>query len=185
MKLLLRKVISPHPLRFHELSTILTKVEAVLNSRPLKSMTSTDPNDIVLTPGHFLIGRPLKSPPKAQASQAKISSLRRWKLIQRLQPDLWQLWQATHIRSLEARNKWNTIEPDFNVGDLAYLKDETLGYRDWPIARVTSVYPGDDSHVRAVDVQCKGKVYRRPTHKLIRLYIDDQPSAPPPQDVWD
>ncbi len=185
MKLLLRKVISPHSLRFHELSTILTEVEAVLNSRPLKSMTSTDPNDIVLTPGHFLIGRPLKSPPTAQASQAKISSLRRWKLIQRLQQDLWQLWQATHIQSLESRNKWNTIEPDFNVGDLAYLKDETLGYRDWPIARVTSVYPGDDGHVRAVDVQCKGKVYRRPTHKLIRLYIDDQPSAPPPQDVRD
>ncbi len=60
MKTLLRKMVTPHPLRFHELSSILTEVEAVLNSRPLTLLHTTDASDdIVLTPGHFLIGRPM------------------------------------------------------------------------------------------------------------------------------
>ncbi len=88
MKTLLRKVLTPHPLRFDELYTILTEVEAVLNSRPIVPLYSTDVNESTLTPGHFLIGRPLKSPPSAEASKANISSLRRWALVNRLSQDL-------------------------------------------------------------------------------------------------
>jgi len=46
---------------FEELSTLLARLEACLNSRQLSPM-SEDPTDLLaLTPGHFLVGGPLLS----------------------------------------------------------------------------------------------------------------------------
>ncbi len=180
MKTLLRKMVTPHPLRFHELSSILTEVEAVLNSRPLTPLHTTDASDdIVLTPGHFLIGRPMKSPPTAPANQAKLTSLRRWNLVQRLNQDLWQAWRASYLQSLNARNKWITKKRNLQVGDIVYIKDDSLCTRNWPIARIIKTFPGDDGLVRAVDVQCRGQVYRRSSHQMIFLFEEAHPSAPP------
>jgi len=46
---------------FEEFSTLLAKVEACLNSRPLPPMSENPAELLALTPGHFLIGGPLLS----------------------------------------------------------------------------------------------------------------------------
>ena len=64
VKKLLRKNIGPCVLTFEQLSTILSEAEATLNSCPLLAMDSTSPDGVTaLTPGHFLVGRPLLAPP--------------------------------------------------------------------------------------------------------------------------
>ncbi|XP_041449635.1 uncharacterized protein LOC121404366 [Drosophila obscura] len=60
-KTLFYKSTSTWKYTFEELSTLLSKIEACLNSRPISPM-SEDPTDLLaLSPGHFLIGGPLVS----------------------------------------------------------------------------------------------------------------------------
>lgn len=48
---------------YEEMSTLLSQIEATLNSRPLYQMSS-DPNDLSpLTPAHLIIGHSLTTPP--------------------------------------------------------------------------------------------------------------------------
>jgi len=90
MKTLLHKIVAPYPMQYHELHTLLAEVEVAMNSRPLTSLQTTNADDhLTLTSGHFLKGRPLLDPPSHPASQAKLSFLRRWQLVQRLAQDFW------------------------------------------------------------------------------------------------
>ncbi len=158
MKTLLRKMVGSHILTFQELATVLTEAEAILNSRPLTPLSSTSvDDDLVLTAGHFLIGRPLKAlPATAVDDTCKISTLRRWNLVKRLQQDLWIAWSARYLQSLQERTKWSKPSRNFQPGDVVLLKDEVLKHRGWPLARVLKTYPGDDGLVRAVDLRCQG-----------------------------
>ena len=62
-KLLLRAqkpIVGSVKLTYEELSTVLTQIEAVLNSRPLVPMVTQDGEGVeAFTPGHFLIGKSL------------------------------------------------------------------------------------------------------------------------------
>ncbi|XP_029172170.1 uncharacterized protein LOC114941360 [Nylanderia fulva] len=64
MKRHLYKVIGDSKLTYEQFSTVLASIEASLISRPI-SAPSSDPNDVsALTPGHFLIGKPLVALPE-------------------------------------------------------------------------------------------------------------------------
>ncbi len=179
MKTLLRKRMSSYLLTFNELYTILTEAEAILNSRPLIPVNSTDADDtLALTPGHFLIGRPLLAPPvHEQDAEIHTSLLKKWNLIQRLKRELWSAWKTRYLQSLTARYKWKRPTHNYKVGDIVLLKDELVFNRDWPLARVTKIFPGYDGLTRTVDLLCQGKQYTRATNRLI-LIVEDQPFPP-------
>ncbi len=174
MKTLLRKLLAPHHLRFDELYTVLVEVESILNSRPLAPLhTDEVAEGSYLTPGHFLIGRPLKATPSKDPGHASITNLRRWTLVNRLTRDLWRRWLNSYLSSCAHRTKWRNRSRPINAGDIVYVKDDTLRYRDWPLAIITRTYPGDDGLVRAVDIRCRGKEYTRPLKMVIPFILAD------------
>lgn len=61
------RTMGSHVFTYEEFVTLITRIEAVLNSRPLTPVT-TDPSDLdYLSPGHFLIGQPLLAiPPRVE-----------------------------------------------------------------------------------------------------------------------
>ncbi|XP_037809036.1 uncharacterized protein LOC119601875 [Lucilia sericata] len=65
-------------LTYEELATAMIEIEAVLNSRPISPLSS-DPSDFeALTPGHFLIGAPLRSLPERDVPTNEINKLEYW-----------------------------------------------------------------------------------------------------------
>ncbi|KAH8343591.1 hypothetical protein KR084_011485, partial [Drosophila pseudotakahashii] len=120
-----------------ELGTLLTSVEAVLNSRPLGAI-STDPNDgEALSPGHLLIGGPLLAPPSAALpNQVSPTCLRRWRSVSSLMHRFWQRWSREYVSSLQAKNKWHQEVPNVDVGALVVVAEENLPPQQWMIGRI-------------------------------------------------
>ena len=166
MKTLLRKTIGEHVICWDELLIVLTSVEAVMNSRPI-AIIDTPPMDGVnpLTPAHFLIGTPLCAIPSVQEKQTKVTSLRRWNLVQRLKSEFWNRWKSDYLMQLNRRTKWKCFANNLTVGDIVLIKHDDTFQRCWPMGRIVKEYLGSYGLVRVVDVLSKGKTYRRPIAK--------------------
>ena len=94
MKTHLKAVVGDTLLNFEELYTILTEIEACLNSRPLTELSS-DPEDLEpLTPGHFLIGGQLNSLPEKNFDNDKVSLLKRWSMLKKIAQSFWTRWST-------------------------------------------------------------------------------------------
>jgi hypothetical protein len=96
----LKRVIGDTSVTYEEMYTLLTGVEACLNSRPLTPM-SPDPTDFsVLTPAHFLIGEPMTAPLEPNLEELKINRLSRWQRIEQLRQQFWRRWIREYIPQL-------------------------------------------------------------------------------------
>jgi len=156
---------------FEEFSTLLIKVEAILNSRPLCPL-SNDPNDLeYLSPAHFLIGSTLLSIPEPSVIEAAPHVLQRWERVSQTAQHFWSRWRKEYLTSLQARAKWNKSSPNLKVGDLVFLQDERVHRLYWPRGRVTAVHPGSDGVVRVADIRTANGSYRRPITKLVPLNL--------------
>ena len=170
-KTLFKKAVGSLILNFKEATTILTQTEAILNSRHLSPIeTLRDDGVDVLTPGHFLIARPLTALPPLNTTTGKSTSLRRWNHIQKVNDEFWVRWSGEYINHLNKTRKWLTPGRNLCAGDIVMCKElPEVRPRTWPLARVTRTFPGTDDRVRVVDLLCSGKLYRRPASKVIVL----------------
>ena len=102
-KISLRHVVGESSLRYDELTTLLTQVEAILNSRPLSPL-SEDPNDLQpLTPAHFLIGMPLTSFPEPSILHILQNRLTRWQRVEPMRQQFWKRWTTEYLHTLQQR----------------------------------------------------------------------------------
>lgn len=97
---------------------------------------SFNSNDLVaLTPGHFLIGEPLKAQMDVRAAPFKANLLTRWKLV-------------THLKH----------EPE--PGIMVVIKEDNNPVLQKPLARIIRTYMGDDGAVRVIGVQTTTEVWK-------------------------
>ena len=148
----LKRVVGMQILTFDELYTVVTQVEACLNSRPLIDQHSHSPDGVQpLTPAHLLINKGLMAYPETELD-LKVAQTDRWTLCQSLVQHFWKRWYKEYLHQLQTRRKWKIARPNLCVGDVVLMKDSSSFQTHWGLARVVKTYPGEDGLVRAVDV---------------------------------
>lgn len=167
-----KRTIGDRTLSYEEMTTVLSQIEACLNSRPLCPINENSDDINPLTPGHFLIGSAITAPITPALVEIKENRLSRWQLCERLKQDFWRNWSNEYIANLQRRTKWQDIENNLKIGDLVLMKDEINPPLRWPLARITNVFNGKDGLTRVVEVTTGTKKYKRAIGKLSKLPIE-------------
>ena len=161
------------------LSTFVCEAEAVINSHPLTADNVEDVTIDVLTPSRLLTMKTAGIlPPPGNFENCDLYSRKRWRTVQFLADQFWNRWRKEYVANLQRRQKWETVQRNFKLGDVVLLKQADTKRNQWPLAIVTQVHPSEDGLVRSVSVRTtsnKGDVVR-PVHKLV-LLVEEGASA--------
>jgi len=101
----LKTVINDTLLSFKELYTVITQVEAILNSRPSCPLSNSPDELEVLMPGHFLIGTSLLALPEKSVLEVPVCCTDRYQLLTQLQQSFWKCWSKEYVAQMQQRTK--------------------------------------------------------------------------------
>ena len=122
-----------------DFTLLMTKIEAILNSRPITSV-SNDSND-ALTPGHFLIGRPITALPEPKTiGKENFSMTRQKKRMDNLIRNFWKKWPLEYLSNLQQREKRQTGKTSIDMNDVVKSKEENTPPTLWPMGRTTKFF---------------------------------------------
>lgn len=171
----LKRVVGETRLTYEEMYTLLTQIEACMNSRPLSPL-SNDPNDLTpLTPAHFLIGQSLMALPETDVRDIKVSRLDRYQHIQYMLQHFWQRWQQEYLHQLQPRHKWSQVTDNhLRIGTMVIVHEDNLPPMKWQLGRITDLHPGSDGTTRVVSIKLRNRIIQRPVSKVHVLPIDHE-----------
>lgn len=169
----LRRVVGNLHLTYEEFNTVLTQVEAVLNSRPLSPM-STDPHDYQpQCPAHFLVGRPLTAPVCEDLIDTSPHRLSRYQRVEQIRQHFWSRWSTENISEMQTRTKWKSRQADLKPDTLVLIKDDHAPPLKWCLGRIISTVPGSDGVARVADIQTEKGIIRRAFSKICPLWENE------------
>ncbi|CAB0006093.1 unnamed protein product [Nesidiocoris tenuis] len=164
-KRLLKVTLRGHTPSFQSFSTLIVRIEAILNSRPLAADLSS-PNELrIITPGHFLAQRPLTSLPEP-SNEVRHSFLSAWRFVQQSTATFWKRWQTEYLLEQQQILKWNTPANPPHIGQLVIVKEDNVPPLQWPVGVIEDLFPGQDKRTRVAVVRTPSGSKVRP---LVRL----------------
>lgn len=140
----------------HSLYSLICEVENVVNKRPLTHIPLDTPTYEPLTTNHFLIG----TSNSGQTHEEKLKSRKQWLKVQQIQYRFWKKWLEEYLPDLCRRTKWYDPATPLAVGDLVLVCDSTIHRPNWPMGRITKVFPGKDLQVRGAEVRLKSSTIK-------------------------
>lgn len=166
----LKRIIGDASLTFEEMCTVLTQIEAVINSRPLTPL-SDDPNDLsYLTPGHFLVGDTLTAVPQQDVTHLPVNRLSRWQHVNQIFQHFWRCWSREYLQQLQQRTKWKYSKGlQAKRGDVVMILESESAPLRWSVGRITDTHLGTDGIVRVVSIRTAKGTYKRPITKICIL----------------
>lgn len=155
---------------YESFTRLLIKIEADLNSRPLLTLSS-DPTDIrVLTPGHFIVGRPMNE--RATRRFLPTDTIQNaHNRVQRARQHFWNEWYMHYLDQLHTRPVNFRTHHQYEVGQAILLREKNVKPRHWKIGCIIATYPSKkDGVIRNVRVRLLDtSEYERHVKYIVRL----------------
>ena len=177
VKSILRKVLYRAYLTFEEMTTLLGRVESIINSRPI-TYTYVEDSVEPLTPSHLLIGKRSTELPPRSATGIIYKNDGRNEYVDKLRSKFEDGFMKVYLSELQEHHlTMKKHDPENSipkVGKVVIMKEGKPGTK-WQLVRITKVYPGrGDQKIRSVEVKKpNGQLVRRPPQLLIPLELSD------------
>ncbi|KAF6202361.1 hypothetical protein GE061_004760 [Apolygus lucorum] len=172
-KRLIRVTLRDQTTTYQTFTTIVARVESVLNSRPLVYQSSSPDDILVLTPGHFLVQRPLTALPESTVDHTASTRLvPKWAFVNQMVDQFWKKWSKEYLLDLQLRSKWNTPDRPPKLGDVVLIMEDNRPPLQWVMGVICELCPGDDGTARVALVRTSSGVLKRPLVKLCPLPKD-------------
>ena len=158
MKESLLRQLGEHILSLNELNTVLAEVASIVNSRPIGIKPNKDTDSEFLSPNSLLLGRNSDRTdagpfmPEDQFDQGQKMDQDRFKLVQRIINQYWDVWIKLYFPTLLVRKKWHQAQRNLAVGDICLLQESNLMRGDFRRCRVSKVFPDKHGVVRNVEI---------------------------------
>ena len=148
--------------------TFLTKINYIVNSRPLYPSSNNIWECPPVTPNDLLIGQ--HSAPHQPPPEDRVNPRHLLRSTENRVRGFWNCWLKYFAPNLLPRNKWFRKRENVKIGDLVLELDPKLRRCQWKMAFVIDTYPGNDGLVRKVKIKTDVGEYDRPIHKLSDCY---------------
>ena len=147
-------------------STLICQVEALLNSRPLTSVSSDIRDVESLTPGHFSTGMTTGMPSDTTISSNDRGTRKLWHNVNSIMNEFWTRLLKECLPTLRQRRKWHSTVDGIEVGDIVWILENNTPRGIWPVGRVQKVNRGKDKVVRSCLVKTSRGDFVKPAIKL-------------------
>ena len=147
-------------------STLICQIEALLNSRPLTSVSSDIRDVESLTPGHFLTGMTTRLPSDTTISSNDRGTGKLWNNVNSIMNEFWTRLLKEYLPTLRQRRKWHSTVDGIEVGDMVWILENNTPRGIWLVGRVQKVNKGKDNVVKSCLVKTTKGDFVKPAIKL-------------------
>lgn len=109
--------------------------------------------------------------PELPYDEVPDNRLSRWQEVQKRVDSFWSRYSKEYINNMQTKSKWIKKEPNFEIGDLVLVKENSPPL-SWPLGRIVETNAGLDGLVRVVTVKTASTTLKRPIVKLVKLPIE-------------
>ncbi|EYB96025.1 hypothetical protein Y032_0154g2997 [Ancylostoma ceylanicum] len=201
VKKALNKSIGRRKLTFADMCTVITRIEAILNTRPLTKCDPEDLTKIPLRPVDFLQGNVKFSIPDTNVDerdpefdpsfiQTEKQALEALRFSEKIADKFWETWKIQYLVSLREIEKINYKQPRHTsrsipeLGEIVLIEQDLIPRGNWPYGKVVELISSADNLIRSAKILMPNhRTIQRPLNKIFPLEIRSVPENRKTNDV--